>query len=145
MDFVLPIVISVASTIIVSILSGFTVYFGKQAKTYKKLLEQQKEDNLRTTIHEELEPIVEEIHRLQDRIAKCEQKETHDMSVILGSYKFRLIYLCRIHIRQGYITQEDYDQLSEFYRTYRDLGGNGQAQEYYQRASELPIRNHPEK
>ena len=38
------------------------------------------------------------------------------------------------------ITQEQYDQLSEFYRIYSGLGGNGQAKEYYELALELPIK-----
>jgi hypothetical protein len=38
------------------------------------------------------------------------------------------------------MTQEQYDQLSEFYRIYSGLGGNGQAKEYYELALELPIK-----
>lgn len=32
-----------------------------------------------------------------------------------------------------------YEQLSEFYRVYEGLGGNGQAKEYYERAIKLPM------
>lgn len=38
------------------------------------------------------------------------------------------------------VEQEQYDQLSEFYRIYSGLGGNGQAKEYYELALELPIK-----
>lgn len=38
------------------------------------------------------------------------------------------------------MTQEQYDQLSEFYRIYSGLGGNDQAKGYYKLALELPIK-----
>jgi hypothetical protein len=119
------IVASVLSTLIVSGLSGLLLYFKGQAKTYKKLLEQQKSDSLRNTVREELEPIIEEIHRLQKRIENHELRESQDVDIILNSWKFRLIQLCSTYIRQGSMTQAQYDQVSEFYKAYHDLGGNG--------------------
>ena len=65
-----------------------------------------------------------------------EQNLKHNL---LSSYRFRLMQLCKIYIRQQYITQDQYDQLSEFFKIYELLGGNGQAKEYYERAIELPI------
>ena len=38
------------------------------------------------------------------------------------------------------MTQEQYDQLSEFYKLYTALGGNGQAKEYYEKAIKLEIK-----
>ena len=119
-------------------------HFKKQANAYKKLLSDEKETNITNLIREELEPVIEEIHRLQARIEDCEKKETHDIDSILASYKFRLIYLCRSYMRQGYITQTQYDQLSEFYKVYHELGGNGQAQEYYEKTMSLQIRDDEE-
>ena len=46
--------------------------------------------------------------------------------------------LCKQYIKQGYITPEQYDQLTEFYKIYHDLGGNGQAKEFYDKALSLP-------
>jgi hypothetical protein len=37
------------------------------------------------------------------------------------------------------MTQEEFDQITEFYKLYRALGGNGQAEEYYDRVIDLPI------
>ena len=45
--------------------------------------------------------------------------------------------LCKQYIKQGYITPEQYDQLTEFYKVYHDLGGNGQAKEFYDKAVSL--------
>lgn len=137
------ILISVASTGIVSILSALVLYFGRQAKIYKKLLEQQQKEHLRNTIREEIEPVIEEIHRLQTRVENCEKQEKSDIGVILNSYKFRLIQLCQTYLRQGYLTQTQFDQLTEFHKVYVGLGGNGQAQEYYDRVKVLPIKEEP--
>ena len=141
MDTVLiPILISVGSSIIISILSAVMVYFSKQAKMYRSLYNQNQKENLRNTIREEVEPIYEELGRLSARVESCESREHRDVEAILQSYKFRLVYLCKTYLRQEYITQDQFDQLSEFYKVYHNLGGNGQAQEYYERASALPIK-----
>jgi hypothetical protein len=143
MEILITIIASVASTLIVAGLTSLLLYFKGQAKTYKKLLEQQKSDSVRNTVREEIEPVIEEIHRLQKRIENHEMRESQDVDIILNSWKFRLIQLCSTYIRQGFMTQAQYDQLSEFYKAYHDLGGNGQAQEYYERVKTLPIRDVP--
>lgn len=139
-SIVTAVLISVISTVIVSLLTACVVFFKKQAKTYQGLLERERKDNLRNTVREELEPVIEEINRLQARVEKCEVKEQEDVKIILHSYKFRLIQLCQTYLRQQYLTQTQFDQLSEFYKVYHDLGGNGQAQEYYEKVMKLTIR-----
>jgi hypothetical protein len=37
------------------------------------------------------------------------------------------------------MTQNQYDQLTEFYKLYTSLGGNGQAKEYYETTMKLPV------
>ena len=63
------------------------------------------------------------------------------MGLIISYYRYRLIALCKLYLRQGYMTESQYDQLTEFYKLYHGLGGNGQAKEYYEKAIELPIKN----
>ena len=63
------------------------------------------------------------------------------MNLIVASYRFRLIQLCKIYLKQRYITQDQYDQLTEFYKVYEGLGGNGQAKDYYEKAVRLEIRD----
>lgn len=63
------------------------------------------------------------------------------MDLIIASYRYRLVQLCKIYIRQGYMTQDQYDQLTEFYKLYTALGGNGQAQDYYEKTIKLEIRD----
>jgi hypothetical protein len=62
--------------------------------------------------------------------------------LIINSYKFRLIQLCKTHLRDGYITESDFEQITEMYKLYHGLGGNGQAQEYYEKVIKLEI--HPD-
>jgi hypothetical protein len=104
---------------------SFCKYLWGQAKEYKKLTKLQEEEKINCMIETQIQPIVEEIEELRDYIRKTENTERHHIKLIISSYKFRLVQLCKIHIRNGYLTQDDYDQLSEFYRLYENLGGNG--------------------
>ena len=38
-----------------------------------------------------------------------------------------------IESHDGYISNEDFEQLTEMYKLYTGLGGNGQAKEYYEK------------
>lgn len=133
------IILPVLSIFATAIASALVAFFAKQSKTYKKALEEEQARGVRQVVQDELEPVIEEIHRLHERIERTENSDEIHWGLILEQYKFRLIQLCKTYLRQGYMTQEQYDQLSEFYRIYSGLGGNGQAQEYYQRVLRLEI------
>lgn len=120
---------------------AFCKYLHSEVKKYRKLLAQQKDEQLEKTIDSRIEPIQEEIEELRKYIVKTKNIEKAHMGLIISSYKFRLVQLCKAYIKQGYMTQDQYDQLSEFYRVYSGLGGNGQAKEYYDLTQELPIRS----
>lgn len=119
---------------------AFCKYLHGQLKNYKKLLEESKDTELEKTIDSRIEPIQKEIEELRQYIIDTKDIEKSHMQLIISSYKFRLVQLCKEYIKQGFMTQGQYDQLSEFYRVYSGLGGNGQAKEYYELALELPIR-----
>lgn len=120
---------------------AFCKYLYSQLKNYKKLLTENKDTELEKTIDSRIEPIQEEIEELRKYIMETKSIETSHLELIVSSYKFRLVQLCKEYIKQGYVTQDQYDQLSEFYRVYSGLGGNGQAKEYYELAMELPIKS----
>lgn len=120
---------------------AFCKYLHSQLKNYKKLLAESKDTELEKTIDSRIEPIQEEIEELRKYIMEAKSIENSHLELIVSSYKFRLVQLCKEYIKQGYITQDQYDQLSEFYRVYSGLGGNGQAKEYYELAMELPIKS----
>lgn len=110
-------------------------------KNYKALLEEKNNEAFDDQIDEKLAPIIEEIEKLREYVRKVDKSEQHKIDLIVDSYKFRLTQMCRLYIKQGFMTQDQYDQLSEFYKLYEALGGNGQAKQYYDRTIKLEIRD----
>lgn len=120
---------------------AFCKYMHSQMKNYKKLLEEKNRDELDDEIDKKLEPIVQEIEELRKYIREVDINESNRINLIIASYRFRLIQLCQIYLHQGYMTNEQYKQLSEFFKVYSGLGGNGQAKEYYDKTMELPVKD----
>lgn len=120
---------------------AFCKYMHSQMKNYKKLLEEKDHNELNDEMDKKLEPIVQEIEELRKYIREVDVNENNRINLIISSYKFRLIQLCQIYLHQGYMTNDQYEQLSEFFKVYSGLGGNGQAKEYYDKAMELPVRD----
>ena len=127
----------------------------------------------RQMIVDEIEPIIEELGRLKNEISvidgnaktalaqsqtksECDHKQMYEdlhkvqaeneknFHLIINSYKFRLIQLCKSHLRDGYITESDFEQITEMYKLYTGLGGNGQAEEYYDKVLDLQIKRDDE-
>ena len=109
----------------------------EQAESNAKTLAEQKLDN---SIEIKLEPIYEELEDLRKYIRDTENIEKSHMALIVASYRFRLIQLCKGFLRQGYITSTQMEQLVEFYKLYTGLGGNGQAKAFYDKAMQLELR-----
>ena len=120
---------------------AFCKYMHSQMKNYKKLLEEKDHDELDNEIDKKLEPIVQEIEELRKYIREVDVNENNRINLIIASYRFRLVQLCQIYLRQGYITSDQYEQLSEFFKVYSGLGGNGQAKAYYDKAMQLPVKD----
>lgn len=127
---------------------AFCRYLWKQFKTYKNMLEKQEDRKILKTVdasvEEKLEPIRNEIEELRAYIRNQQTIEQSHMTLILASYKFRLVQLCKEYLKRGYITTPEYEQLLEFYKVYSGLGGNGQAKEYYEKTIRLPVRDNVE-
>lgn len=119
---------------------AFCRYLYKQLKDYKQLLNDKKYEDLDDRIDEKLKPILDDIEEIRGYIRKAESKENRDLELIIASYRFRLVQLCKLYIKKGYMTQDEYDQLTEFFKLYSSLGGNGQAKEYYEKTVKLEIR-----
>lgn len=120
---------------------AFCKYMHSQMKNYKKLLADQETDKLNETIDSKIEPIQQELEELRSYIYNVGQVEKNHMNLIISSYRFRLVQLCKGFIRQGFMTPDQYDQLTEFYKLYTSLGGNGQAKNYYESAMKLEVRD----
>lgn len=110
-----------------------------QAEENARILEEQRVDKkINDSIESELEPIYQELEDLRKYIRETENIEKTHMNLIIASYRFRLIQLCKGFLNQGYITVDQRTQLDEFYKLYTGLGGNGQAKIQYEKCIDLP-------
>jgi hypothetical protein len=119
---------------------AFCRWTWKQMQTYRNLLDEKENDKLEETIEHKLEPIVDEIEQLRNYIRQVDTEEKRKLDLIIASYRYRLVQLCKIYLKQGFMTQDQFEQLSEFYKMYHGLGGNGQAEEFYDKTRALPIK-----
>lgn len=112
-----------------------------QAEENAKIIAEQKLDQkIEGKIEVELEPVLQELEDLRQYCRDNENLEKSHMNLIIASYRFRLIQLCKGFLRQEYITETQMEQLMEFYKLYKGLGGNGQAEIYYNKAIALPLK-----
>lgn len=111
----------------------------KEIEETKKLAKEKEKEKIEAMIDTELEPIYQELEDLRKYIRETENIEKTHMSLIIASYRFRLIQLCKGFLAQGYITAAQMEQLSEFYKLYTGLGGNGQAKVYYDKTMNLDL------
>ena len=141
---------------------------------YQELLEHEQDDKTKKAIEIQLEPIYKELEEIRKRVfylsdyhmsdvnlirkamddredaMRTEAQERlklidDNLDLIISSYKYRLVELCKGLEQQGFMYQYQYDHLSEFYHLYRNLGGNGQAQEYFEKVcKELKTRPNPD-
>lgn len=130
------------ATILLSLITAgllaFCRYVWKQMKNYKKLLDEKEKDKVEEMIDHKIEPIIEDIEELRAYIRETQDIEKSHMKLIIASYRYRLVQLCKAYLKQGYITEDQFEQLTEFYKLYSGLGGNGQAKEFFERACALP-------
>lgn len=135
-EHLLEIVFGLISTVLV----GYVKYLWNQKKKLEKMIEDERAEELEESIEAHIEPIKREIEDLRKYIRDSEKINESHLQLIIASYRFRLIQLCRAYLKQGYMTQGQYDQLIEFFKVYHGLGGNGQAEEYYNKTMQLEIR-----
>ena len=144
------------SEIILSLVIAILTYYFKKAdkekdnklERYQKLFQQEKDEQTEYMIEEKLTPIYEELEEIRKRLLSLGDKEQNDIKkidenfkLIIASYKYRLVQLCKELLNQGFMYQYQYEHLNEFYNLYHSLGGNGQAKDYYDKVcSELEIR-----
>lgn len=117
----------------------FCGFLWKQVKNYKKLLDKEETHILDEHIEEKMQPIFDDMEELRNYVREVDKEEKHKIKLIVQSYRYRLSQLCRLYLRQGFMTFEQYDQLNEFYHLYIGLGGNGEAKALYERVIKLEI------
>lgn len=141
---------------------------------YQELLDHEREEQTKKAVEVKLEPIYKELEEIRKRVFDLSDYHMSDINLIrkamddredamrteaqerlkliddnldliISSYKYRLVELCKGLEQQGFMYQYQYDHLSEFYHLYRNLGGNGQAQEYFEKVcKELKTRPNPD-
>ena len=148
---------------------GFCKLLLDKNKKLEEMQKEDQNRKYRQMIIDEIEPIIEELERLKgdmekidariketltsvradadtehrylyNRLEQVQEENIKNLNLIIHSYKYRLIQLCKTHLKDGYISEDDFEQISEMYKLYRGLGGNGQAQEFYERVLKLDIR-----
>lgn len=120
---------------------AFCKHMIKENKKYKQLLEEKKYEDLEEIVESKISSLRAEINQLRQYVVSAEKANEAHLDLILTSYRYRLISLCRIYLRQGYMKQEQYEQLTEFYKVYHGLGGNDQGTEIYNKTIKLPIHD----
>jgi uncharacterized membrane protein len=115
--------------LISAIVLGYAKYKGNKLKKERdearQLIEEKKKKEMEQSIETKLEPIYEELEELRRYIRETKDIEKSHMNLIIASYRFRLIQLCKGFLNQGYMTMDQRTQLDEFYTLYTGLGGNG--------------------
>lgn len=125
-----------------AIVMGYAKFKGdklkKELDEAKRLTEEKKKQEVEDSIENHLEPIYQELEDLRKYIRETKNIEQSHMNLIIASYRFRLVQLCKGFLNQGYMTMDQRTQLDEFYKLYTGLGGNGQAKIYYEQCISLP-------
>ena len=128
--------------LISAIVLGYAKYKGdklkKELDKAKELTKEKEKQEIEDSIEDHLEPIYQELEDLRKYIRDTKSIEQSHMNLIIASYRFRLVQLCKGFINQGYMTMDQRTQLDEFYKLYTGLGGNGQAKIYYEQCIHLP-------
>lgn len=128
--------------LISAIVVGYAKWKGdklkKELDTAKALAKEKEKQEIENSIETHLEPIYVELEDLRKYIRDTKNIEQSHMNLIIASYRFRLVQLCKGFLNQGYITVDQRTQLDEFYKLYTGLGGNGQAKLYYEQCIQLP-------
>ena len=138
-DFIAKYWLEVLFGIIVAILGVIQKKLQKELKAYKALVKKEQQEKLEQQIDLKLEPILEDIEEIRKHVTERDMENDTKLNLIISSYRFRLIQLCKIYLKQGYLTTEQYEQINEFYDLYFKLGGNGQAKEFYEQVLKLEI------
>ena len=75
------------------------------------------------------------VDRLEKVQTKFENLEKQDVTF----YRELLIDTCKEYLAKGELTQHQFERLTDWYKIYKELGGNHQGDLYYKKTVALPI------
>lgn len=141
LDFVIKYWVEFALGLVAAGLGAFCKHLMKERKQYQELMKQEELKKQDEHIEEKISPIVDDIEQIRTYLRNLETADTKKFDIIISSYRFRLCQLCKLYMEKQYMTSAEYEQLNEFYKMYTDLGGNGQAKEWYDKVKVLPVHD----
>ena len=141
LDFVIKYWVEFALGLVAAGLGAFCKHLMKERKQYQELMKQEELKKQDEHIEEKIGPIVDDIEQIRTYLRNLETADTKKFDIIISSYRFRLCQLCKLYMEKQYMTSAEYEQLNEFYKMYTELGGNGQAKEWYDKVKVLPVHD----
>lgn len=141
LDFVIKYWVEFALGLVAAGLGAFCKHLMKERKQYQELMKQEELKKQDAHLEEKISPIVDDIEQIRTYLRNLETADAKKFDIIISSYRFRLCQLCKLYMEKQYMTSAEYEQLNEFYKMYTDLGGNGQAKEWYDKVKVLPVHD----
>lgn len=141
LDFVVKYWVEFALGLVAAGLGAFCKHLMKERKQYQELMKQEELKKQDEHIEEKISPIVDDIEQIRTYLRNLETADAKKFDIIISSYRFRLCQLCKLYMEKQYMTSAEYEQLNEFYKMYTELGGNGQAKEWYDKVKVLPVHD----
>lgn len=122
-----------AITVITAIVGGLFGSGFMQFVQYLISRHDNKSDKLET-IQKSIEGINTKLNELET--IKQEIRDTKESVIGIGAD--RIIWTCKRHIKDGYITIKEFAELKDLYEKYAAIGGNHDAKAYYEEVVKLP-------
>lgn len=73
-------------------------------------------------------------------VARRADKGDAERKMLVGLAHDRIVHLGMVYIDRGYITQDEYENLSDYlYAPYEKMGGNGSAKRVMEEVRKLPM------
>ena len=92
-------IFGLVSFCLTGVLSGVYIYFKNQLKEYKELLEQKRTEEINEAIDERLKEVVKDIEDLRTSVMTVTAVEQSHMDLIISSYRYRLVQLCKLYLK----------------------------------------------
>ena len=73
-------------------------------------------------------------------IQRRDKKKDPESKLLLGIAHDRILFLCRKACERGWTTEGEMDNITQIYKPYEELGGNGTGKEMYKRYINLPLK-----
>ncbi len=87
-----------------------------------------------------LDNVFKKLSRIEVQIDKADKYNSVNKHANLQLLSVQLKSCCKSHIKKGFITDEDLEDLTRLHEAYKALGGNGNRDRDYKKCCELEIK-----